>query len=233
MHIAVFGANGLTGRLLVQQALDAGYEVVAATRRPDEFPISHAALEVAKADVHDGNDVDRVVEGTDAVLSALGVPFAREPMNVYSDGITNILESMTRFGVKRVAAVSSTAVEPHHHADGGFMLNRIVQPIVSRTIGKTTYADMRVMEEILRASALDWTIVRSAGLFDAQQVSEYAVSEGPLDGIFTSRADLAACLLAQVADTQYVHQAIEINTLDGAPTLFEMIRREAFKKEKG
>jgi uncharacterized protein YbjT (DUF2867 family) len=37
----------------------------------------------------------------------------------------------------------------------------------SNTIGKTTYADIRAMEAILRDSILDWTVIRSAGLFDA------------------------------------------------------------------
>lgn len=231
MKISVFGANGLTGRTLVKQALAAGHEVVAVTRQPSAFPFSHDLLEVADADVHNEIATARAVEGTDAVLSALGVPFARKPINVYSDGVHKIAGAMALHGVKRIAVVSSTAVEPHHHADGGFLLNRVMQPMVSRTIGKTTYTDMRAMEAILRESSLDWTIVRSAGLFDADNVSAYDVSDGPLDGVFTSRADLADCLLTQVIDDQFVGKVIEVTTSEGAPTLFQMIRREAFKRE--
>jgi NAD(P)H-binding len=138
---------------------------------------------------------------------------------------------MTRHGIKRIVAVSSTAVEPHHHAEGGFLLNRIMQPLVSKTIGKTTYADMRAMETILRETNLAWTVVRSAGLFDADHVSNYKVSDGPLEGVFTSRADLAALVLAQATDTGYVGKAIEITTSEGAPTLLQMIRREAFGRD--
>jgi uncharacterized protein YbjT (DUF2867 family) len=35
MKLAVFGAKGLTGRLLTQLALDEDHDVVAFTRRPD------------------------------------------------------------------------------------------------------------------------------------------------------------------------------------------------------
>ena len=73
MRISVFGANGLTGRTLVKQALAAGHEVVAVTRQPAAFPFSHDLLEVAEADVHNAIATLRAVEGTDAVLSALGV----------------------------------------------------------------------------------------------------------------------------------------------------------------
>ncbi|WP_342782044.1 NAD(P)H-binding protein [Trebonia kvetii] len=83
---------------------------------------------------------------------------------------------------------------------------------------------------MLRASDLDWTVIRSAGLFEAGQVSSYQVSDGPLDGVFTSREDLAACLLEQARDSRFVRKTIEVTTSEGAPTLWQMIRREAFKK---
>ena len=230
MRLTVFGANGGTGRLLVRQALDAGHEVAAVTRRPAGFPFAHPRLAVVGADVRDGQAVARALEGSEAVLSSLGVPFTRKPVTVYSEGVCVIAEAMSRLGRKRLVVVSSTAVEPHHHAEGGFMLNRCMQPLVSATIGKTTYADMRAMEDILHGSDLDWTVVRPAGLFDAGRVSSYQLSDGPLDGVFTSRDDLAACLLAQARDTRFVRKTIEVTTSEGTPTLWQMIRREAFKK---
>jgi uncharacterized protein YbjT (DUF2867 family) len=232
MKITVFGANGLTGRQLAQQALDLGHDVVAVTRHPAAYPLTHPRLVVAEANAYDPAAVGRTVGGADAVLSALGVPFTRKPITIYSAGVRTIIDAMTRHGVKRIAVVSSTAVEPHHHADGGFLLNRIMQPMVSRTIGKTTYADMRAMEAILRDSVMDWTAIRAAGLFDADHVSEYRVSDGPLDGVFTSRADLADLLLTQASDTAYVGKTVEITTSEGAPTLWQMIRREAFKRDE-
>lgn len=229
MLLSVFGANGGTGRLLIRQALDAGHEVTAVTRRPADFPFAHPRLFVAGADVADGRAVTRAMEGSQAVLSSLGVPFTRQPISVYSEGVSVIGAAMSRLGIKRIVVVGSTAVEPHPHAEGGFMLNRVMQPLVSRTIGKTTYADMRAMEDILRASDLDWTVIRSAGLFEAGRVSAYQVSDGPLDGVFTSREDLAACMLAQVSDTRFIRKTIEVTTSEGVPTLWQMIRREAFK----
>lgn len=231
MRIAIFGANGPTGRLLTDQAVQAGHEVVAVTRRPADFPLDHKLLSVVGADVHDAEAVDRSVAGVDAVLSTLGVPFARKPISVYSDGIRNITAAMSRHGVKRVVAVSSSATVPHHHADGGFVMNRILQPIVVATIGKTTYADMRIMERQMRDSDLLWTIVRPSGLFDAATVSRYSLYEDRAPGIFTSRADLAAAILEQVADNRFVRKAVAVTTTEGIPTLWQMMRREAFQRD--
>jgi nucleoside-diphosphate-sugar epimerase len=229
MRIVIFGANGRTGRLLVEQALAAGHDVTAVTRRPVDFPITHDRLGVVEADVHDPEAVDQAVTGADAVLSTLGVPYVRKPINVYSDGIRNVVAAMSRHGVKRLVVVSSSVTEPYHHADGGFLLNRVLQPLISATIGKTAYADMRRMEALVRGSDLQWTIMRPSGLFDAPAVSRYKLHEEQAPGIFTSRADLAASLLEQATDERFVRKALTVTTSEGAPTLFQLIRREAFK----
>ena len=229
MKIVIFGANGQTGRLLTGQALAAGHDVAAATRRPAQFPITHDRLVVVEADVHDAAAVDRAVQGADVVLSALGVPFTRKQVTLYSEGTGNIIAAMSRHGVKRLIVVSSSATEPHHHGDGGFLLNRVLQPLVTATIGKTTYADMRRMEDLIRGSDLEWTIMRPSGLFDAPGVTAYELREDQAPGVFTSRAGLAASMLDQAADTRFVRKASAVTTSEGAPTLFQMIRREALK----
>jgi putative NADH-flavin reductase len=228
MRITVFGASGGTGRLLTRQALDAGHAVVAVTRRPTEFPVTDPRLTVAAADVHDAAAVDAAITGADAVLSTLGVPFTRRQVRVYSEGIERIAAGMARHGVTRLVVVSSAATDPRPHADGGFVLNKVLQPLLTRTIGRTTYADMRRMEQFLRATDLDWTVVRPSGLFDATEVSAYRLAQNHADGVFTSRADLAAALLAQLGTTEWVHRTVAVTTSVGAPTVLQMIRREAF-----
>ena len=107
MNIVIFGANGQTGLLLTGQALSAGHRVVAATRRPDDFPLSDPKLTVAAADVRDAAAVTKVVAGVDAVLSTLGVSFTREAVNTYSVGTGNIVAAMQSAGVRRLAVATS------------------------------------------------------------------------------------------------------------------------------
>jgi putative NADH-flavin reductase len=230
MKLVVFGANGKTGRRLTRQALEAGHHVAAVTRRPDAFPIAHEHLDVVPGDVCVKDDVVNAVHGADAVLSTLGVPFSRDPISMYSAGVANIVTAMRRSGVTRIVAVSSSAVDPRPHADGGFVLNRVLQPLITRTVGKSTYADMTAMETLLAGSDLDWTVLRPSGLFDTETVSDYRLQEDHADGIFTSRADLAACLLAQAGDRRWSGRRVAVTTTEGAPTLWQLIRREALGK---
>ena len=50
---------------------------------------------------------------------------------------------MTEHGVRRLACVSSSAVDPHDDPAEGWVFNRVLQPYVVNGIGKTTYDDMR------------------------------------------------------------------------------------------
>ncbi|MET8426765.1 NAD(P)H-binding protein [Nocardia sp. NPDC004860] len=227
MRITVFGANGRTGRLLTAQALDAGHHVAAVTRQPESFPLHHDRLEVVGADVLDPAAVDAAVAQRDAVLSTLGVTAGKEPISTYSHGAANIVAAMQRHGVRRLAVVSSTGVDPHPYSDAGILFNRVLLPYVTRVLGKTLYDDMRRMETLVQASNLDWTIIRPSGLYHLPRVTDYTLVEGHADRRFTARADLAACLLALLDSDRYHRATVNVVTTVDNPTLLQWIRREA------
>jgi hypothetical protein len=151
---AVFAANGPTGRILTAQALDAGHVVTAVTRRPHEFPPSGPGLSVVGADVYNFEDVSSVVEGKDAVLVTLGVPYSRQPITVYSVGTGNIIGAMGNHGVRRPVCVSFSATDISAGPHGGFLLDKVLQPLVTKLLGKTLYEDMRRMESAVADSGL-------------------------------------------------------------------------------
>jgi uncharacterized protein YbjT (DUF2867 family) len=107
-----------------------------------------------------------------------------------------------------------------------------MEPLFMRIPGRTVYADNRRMETLIKASGLDWTIVRACWLFNAPAVSAYQVCENSIRGMFTARADLAACLLAQLADDRHVRTAIGVVTTAGTPGLLGQIWHEGIRKPK-
>ncbi|MEU1164721.1 NAD(P)H-binding protein [Streptomyces sp. NPDC005921] len=84
------------------------------------------------------------------------------------------------------------------------------------------------MEEIVRDSEHEWTVLRPAGLFDTDAVSDYRTATSRLPGRFTSRADLADALLRTAADGRHVRAFVDVRTTHGVPTLLQVIRKEAF-----
>jgi putative NADH-flavin reductase len=231
MKLAVFGANGPTGRLLTQLALDEGHDVVAFTRHADAFPIDHERLEVAAGDVHDATAVRVAIDGANAVVSTLGVPFGKTPVSVYSDGAANVIAGMHAGGVKRLVVVSSSAIGPHPEPLGGFVFEKVMQPYVVNKLGKTVYDDMRRMEAIVANSDLAWTIVRPSGLFEAPTVSAYGVAIDHIGHRFTARIDLADLLLREALGDDHVCSTIAVATPNAKPSMLKLIWQEGIRKK--
>jgi putative NADH-flavin reductase len=212
IKIVIFGGSGKTGQLVTRRALDEQYTVTIVTRHPDKVPFQDEHLRVVKGDVLDTRIVEPAVAAQDAVLSLIGVPYSRHPITIYSESMAAILGAMHAVGTKRLACVSSGGVNPRRDPEDGFIFNWIIKPI----FGKTTYNDIRRMEQLVTDSDLNWTMVRPGRLFDAPNVSSYQVAENAYrvgKGFpETSRADLADFMLKQVEDHRYIRKAVAISS---------------------
>ena len=166
MKIVIFGANGATGRLLAGQAVVAGHDVAAVTRRPANFPITHERLSVVAADVLDQRAVEPAVEAADVVLSTLGTPFTSRQVDIYSVGVRNIAQAMSLHGVKRLVVVSSSATEPHHHAAGGFLMNHVCRHAAhggTRACQRSGMDDRTAIRTVRRARRDELRAARRSG----------------------------------------------------------------------
>jgi putative NADH-flavin reductase len=231
LNIAVFGANGPTGRLLTTQALGAGHMVSAFTRHPAIFPLRHEHLRVVHGDVSDLASVEDAVAGQDAVLSSLGIPYGRKPITLFSEGTGHLIDAMRRHGVRRLVCVTSSAVDSRLEPAGGFFFKKVLQPFFVGVVGKTLYADQRRMEALVMSSGLDWTVVRPSGLFASAAISDYVVAENYITGRFTSRRDLADFMLRQVTDDRYIHKFPAVSTVTGTPNFLAFLWKEGIRKK--
>ena len=192
MKLIVFGASGGTGRLVVSGALDRGHQVTAVARHLDDLP-DHPGLTRHPADVRQESQIVAVAAGHDVAISAIGST-ARSPDGIYSRGTAAIVSALQQVQVPRLIVVSSGGVQPR---DPGLpWWFRLAIPVFLRDL----YADMRVMEDIVRASGLDWTLVRAGYLTDGPATGRYRVENGrnPSGGSRLSRADLADFLLGHL-----------------------------------
>ncbi|MFH8974915.1 NAD(P)-dependent oxidoreductase [Streptomyces sp. NPDC017890] len=231
MKLVIFGANGPTGRLATEQALAEGHSVTVVTRRPDAFPLSGPLLYLVRADVRDPEAVEHAVAGQEAVISTLGVPYGRAPVTVYSDGAAHIVKAMTRHGVRRLVCVTSTVLFGVPAPGETLLFRTVLEPFITRFLGRTVYDDMRRMEALLAGTDRDWTVIRPAGLFDASAMSDYRVAEARLPGRYTARADLANALLRHAVgdlSDRHLRTFVDVRTTDGVPGFLDVIRKEAF-----
>lgn len=203
MKLLIFGSTGKTGRELVNQALDGGYEVTAFARNPQKMEIRHDRLTVVKGDITDGDSINVAVPGHDAVLSALGSPGLGKSTEL-SDGTRRIIASMESSGVKRLIFESTVGVgDSSSHAT--VFARWFFFPVVIRNI----LADKEIQERIIKESSLDWTIVRPGRLTNGPKRGIYREGDaisGTAVATSISRADVAEFMLRQVTDNAYLHK---------------------------
>lgn len=229
LRLTVFGANGGSGRALVGQALAAGHLVTAITRHPQQIP-DDDGLTVLRGDATDAANVQSAVEGADAVLSTLGVPYSRDPISLYSSSARHIVDAMRQVGPRRLVVVTSSAVNPDVHAGGGVLGSLVIGPLISR-LGRTLYDDMRRMEAIVQDSDLDWTILRPPALFDTRAPGPAEVSLEPMAGQFAARQDLAATMITEAHTTDHLQKVLYIRSLEGRPSIWRTIWHDVIRKK--
>jgi nucleoside-diphosphate-sugar epimerase len=213
MKIATFGANGKTGRILVEDALARGHSVNAVTRHPDAFPLRRERLHVVRADFTDGATLVKAIGACDAVASVLGAAsYSFKPISVYSRGTRAIVAAMDEVGCKRIAVVSSGLTYPPGPGFG-FFFDKIIHPLLHFVIGRTLYADMRAMEELLRArSDLEWIVMRPGRLVDGDTGRPYKKEPETPSRRYTTRRDLARAILDDLESGQDIHHAVAVTS---------------------
>ncbi len=206
MKIVVFGASGGTGQELVKQASALGHEVTAFVRNPDRVT-GRDRLRVVVGDARNSHAVATAIAGQQAVLSALG---ARSLANdsLLPRSMALILSAMQQNGVRRLIVLGASGVWP----DAGKRLSPAMQFLlraVAATVLRRPFRSQRRMQELIRASDTDWTVIQPPRLLDQPGRGRYRVDGEALPGGGTriARADVAAFMLAQLTSDAWVRQS--------------------------
>ena len=209
MRLAIFGGSGRTGQPLLAQALAAGHDLTALARDPARLTSASSRLTVVAGNVQDAAAVAETIRGAQAVISVLG-PTRNAPVFEVSAGTAHILATMAARGPRRLIVSLGAGVADPRDTPQAF--HHIMNFLVRR-MARYVYADMVQVNGLVRASALDWTIVRVPRLTDGPRTGRVTagyVGQGP--GPSVSRADLADFMLRQVADDTYLRQAPAISS---------------------
>jgi putative NADH-flavin reductase len=132
------------------------------------------------------------------------------PSSIMSAGTASILDAMRAAGTSRLVVVSAAPVAT---GDSGTTVPyRLLMAPILRALLRRLYADMAVMEEVVKRSGMDWTIVRPRRLIDGPLTGTYrrAVDANLRRGYRISRADLADAILASLEDQDTVKKTIAV-----------------------
>lgn len=204
MRMTIFGGTGAAGQLVVQQALEQGHLVTAFARHPERLE-PRPDLDVVSGAIDDPDAVGRAVTGADVVISLLGPGRDRSSVPALVPGMRTMVTAMERAGVRRLVATLTPSAPDA--SDGKDLRVTLLVKAVRFTL-PYAYNAVRGMDEVIRSSTLDWTIVRVPVLHD-NPTGAPAIprSVGEPGSMRVSRANLAAFLLDAAQDPAWIHRA--------------------------
>ena len=204
MNVLVLGAAGHTGDAVVTEALRANHEVTTFVHSAEEYHRSD--VRVVVGDARDHAAVLSAVRGQDAVLDTIGGHNPLINQHVETDSARVVIAAMEEAGVRRLLVISTIG-----EGDSESNVHGYYKYLFMNTILRGVMKDKAAMEAEVQHSALDWTIVRPAGLSDGEPKGVRIVHPETGEKVrFTTRADVARFMVEQIGSEQYLHQAVGI-----------------------
>lgn len=210
MVVTVFGATGMVGKHIVQQALLMGHTVKAFGRNVEgliDKDLRNAKFQAIKGYIFDADDVLSAIKGSNAVLSALGGSIDGFD-KTRSLGIKNIIAQMNKAGVQRIIALGGLGVL--NADDENLIINNPDYPEEYMAVGLEHLEAFKM----LQASSLKWTFVCPPKIINQNATENYRTrADYPPDpnaGYITG-GDLAHFMLSQVSLPDYENKKAGIS----------------------
>ena len=197
MKILVVGANGATGRLLVEQLLNRGQDVKVIVRSPEklpEFPKNRDHLSVICASILELSDAEMAqhVSGCDAVASCLGHNMSWKgiyghPRRLVTDATrrlciaikANKSEKPTKYLLMNTAGNSNRNLHEPISLGERFVIG-LVRLLLPPQVDNEKAADYLRTSIDQNDRAIEWATVRPDNLTDEENVTEYEVHLSPI-----------------------------------------------------
>jgi putative NADH-flavin reductase len=207
MKVLILGATGGTGLQLIKRAIHSGHEVTAFVRNGSALQEYEGQIKIATGDPLDRVQLRNVLQGQDAVLSGLGprVPVAVSDAHLLRTFATSLTAAMEESAVRRLVIISSAFLFKDALLPPAYLLGKLLFPSVVN--------DTTDLEQIVRKSNTDWTIVRPPQLTDLNYSGKYREKIGhlPFAGFKISRADVADYFVGALNVSAVVHKVVGIS----------------------
>jgi putative NADH-flavin reductase len=200
MRLFVLGANGRTGREIIQLARTRGHEITAFVRSPQKLGAT-PRVKVIGGDPRSPKMIAAALPGHDAVLSAIG-PHPRDalrPSTLMSECARATVSAMITSGVARLTIVSAAVLFPEKGLYFAFF----------RWLLRHHARDLYSMEETVRASGLEWTIARPPRLRLSPEAKFLALRDAlPSGSQVMSFRSVATFMLDSVERRSHVSEVV-------------------------
>jgi len=223
MRVFVAGATGATGKLVVEQLLERGYEVIAIVRSFERIPENirkNTDLSIKKASLLDLSDEEIAVyvKGCDAVISCLGHNLNLrgiygKPRKLVTEAVERLCYAVRKSNPDKPVKFVLMNTTANINLDlkekisfGQKIVLSIIRMLIPPQIDNEKAADYLRLNIGQNDELIEWVSVRPDALIDMDRVSEYELHVSPIrSAVFnpgkTSRINVAH-FMAELIDNQ-------------------------------
>lgn len=215
MKLVLFGANGMAGGRILNEALMRGHELTAIVRNRSTFENPTAyACNVVVGNALDPVNVSELVKGHDVVITAVGPGAEKASDPILAQDVIkaarSLIEGLRNAGVRRLVIVGGAG--SLEVADGVRLVDTPDFPEIYRP---ASLAHCEALK-IYTSCDLDWTFISPAAIFEpGERTGKYRVGGDRLlvDAEGESRIsaeDYAIALLDEVEHPQFIRRRMSV-----------------------
>lgn len=207
MKIAVIGASGKAGRLIVQEALNRGHEVTAIVR--DASKVKRTDVKVVQKSIFDLTSED--LRPFDVVVNAFGAPVGEEQAHV--DAGHALIEALKGTDVRAIIVGGAGSL----YTDDSKTVKVLAAPGFPDLFKPTARGQARNLEELRSTTGIKWTFISPSAVFDpaGKRTGKYRTGKDVLlvnakGDSYISYADFAIAVLDEIENPQHVNERFTV-----------------------
>jgi len=208
MKIAVIGATGKAGSLIVEEALSRGHEVTAIVRNASK--VQQDKVNVVEKEVLDLTTED--IKGYDVVVNAYGAPQGQEESHVtVGQSLIEILKGALDTRLIVVGGAGSLYV------DDAQSVRLIDTPDFPEAYKPTASSQGKNLDDLKASSGIQWTFLSPAAFFDASgpRTGSYTAGQEKMivnneGNSYISYADYAIAIVDEAEQAAHVNQRFSV-----------------------
>jgi putative NADH-flavin reductase len=207
MKVALLGSTGFLGKVVLEKALDSGYQVKTLVRTPNKLGEFKDKVEYIEGSVTEADKLEEVVSEAEVVISAIGPPMKNpgDP-ELYRKSMENLVTILEKQNIKRYIHIGGAA-----HLGGeneNWSVGRKILRLVLKTIAKPVLVAKQLEWEVLQNSDLDYTLIRPPGIMKEVFKGKGTIAdEKNLSRTKVNVEDLAIFIVEQITSKDWIRKA--------------------------
>ncbi len=204
MKVAIIGASGKAGSLILKEALERNHEVTAIVRNAAK--LQNQSVAVLEKDVFDLKAED--LKAFDVVVNAFGAPAGKEHLHVDAGRV--LIEAMKGAPQTRLIVVGGAG---SLFVDEAKTLRVMDTPEFPKEFYPTASNQGKNLEDLQKATDIKWTFISPAGFFNPEGKRTGSYQKGKDNIIvnaqgqsYVSYADFAIAIVDEIENPQHINE---------------------------